>query len=477
MELKKPAVRQVAEAVHRGEVTARQLIEEALERCNTLNSSLNTFVVIAGNEALKQADAVDAKVKNGQKLPLAGVSVAVKDDFCYSVLPTGFGSHAFKSFYSPYSAAAVEGLIAAGAVVVGKTNLDDLSLGSAAASSPAGPAVNPWAEDRVSGSAGAAAVAAGQCLLALESDSGGSLRQGASHCGVFGLRPTTGRISRHGLNTFASSFAQVGFTALHAEDLMEAFTAIAGFDARDASTAVCKEVPVDQKKEMEPTDVIIGCPAAIYNHLAPGYRAVVDRAREEYAAVGFKIIDLELDLFPEALLAYYIIASAEASSNHARFDGIRFGTAGDAANLEEFYCKSRSMALGREARRRSIFGTFLLSKGNYELYYRQALQVWSLVRQEFKEALAKCHLLLLPAVKSMPDPIAETVDFIRSYEEDFFCAPVSLTGLPSLCLPAGLVDGLPVGLQLVGRSFGDEMLTRMAGRLAQEIKLPPSGVL
>ena len=232
-----------AEAVNNGETTACQLIGEILERCNALNGKLNTFIKIAGPEALEQAAAVDKQVKSGQKLPLAGVPVAVKDDLCYSALPTSFGSPAFKNFISPYGAAAVEKLTDAGAVVIGKTNLDDMSIGSTTTSSPAGPALNPWAPDRVAGSAGAAAVAAGQCLISLESDSGGALRQGASHCGVVGLRPTMGRVSRYGLHTFASSFGQVGITASTTDDILAALEVISGFDARDASTALYREMP------------------------------------------------------------------------------------------------------------------------------------------------------------------------------------------------------------------------------------------
>lgn len=213
MEFEKLTACRTAEAVNRREISAYRLIEKTLARCNDLNSKLNIFVSIAETEALEQAEAVDKKVLNGQKLPLAGVPVAVKDDFCYSALPTTFGSPAFEKFSPPFNAAAVEKLLDAGAIVIGKTNLDGMSMGSTTASSPIGPARNPWAVDRVAGSAGAAAVAAGMGLISLESDSGGALRQGASHCGVIGLRPTAGRISRYGLNTFSSSFGQAGIIA------------------------------------------------------------------------------------------------------------------------------------------------------------------------------------------------------------------------------------------------------------------------
>lgn len=474
MEFRKMTACRAAEAVNNGETTACQLIGEILERCNALNGKLNTFIKIAGPEALEQAAAVDKQVKSGQKLPLAGVPVAVKDDLCCRNLPTSFGSPAFKNFISPYGAAAVEKLTDAGAVVIGKTNLDDMSIGSTTTSSPAGPALNPWAPDRVAGSAGAAAVAAGQCLISLESDSGGALRQGASHCGVIGLRPTMGRVSRHGLHTFASSFGQIGITASATDDILAALEVISGFDARDASTALYREMPAKKNTAVEPETIKIGYPTAVIALLDPDHRNLMERAREDIEARGFQLTDFKLDLLAEALRSYYIIAFAETSSNLSRFDGIRFGMADYAENLDELYNKSRRLTFGQEARRRSIFGTFILSQGNYDRYYRQALKIWTLVRREFTAVLDQCDLLLMPAVRTLPQFVTEQIDFCRLYEDDLFCAPVSLAGLPSLCLPVGEVDQLPVGLQLVGRPFSEEMLIGAASRIIPEIKFPPN---
>ncbi len=473
MELRKISVRQAVKAVSSGEISAHQLIEKTLNNCSVLNEGLNIFTSIAGIDALEQAKAVDRKIENGEDLPLAGVPLAVKDDICYGILPTSFGSTAFKEFFSPYTATAVERLMDAGAVVVGKTNLDNMSLGSTTASSPAGPAVNPWNTEHTAGSAGAAAVATGVCMLALDSDSGGALRQGASHCGVIGLRPTRGRISRYGLNAFSSSFGQVGVTAISGENIVSALEIITGFDGRDASTAACKERPIGQDGVAGTKDLKIGYPAAAFDYLKPDLREVFEQAREVYAEQGFKFIDLGLALLPEALQAYYVIALAEASSNHLRYDGIRFGTAAEADNLEELYCKSRSNILGREARRRSIFGTLLLSKDNYDLYYRQALRVWNLVRREFTDVFAKCDLLMLPAVKTLPRLVAGNAEFIDTWSDDLFCAPVSLSGLPALSIPAGQVGSLPVGLQLVGRPFSEELLAAVGDLVIRESKLFP----
>jgi len=466
---------QTAKAVNRGEISAYRLIETTLARCNALNSRMNIFINIAGPEALEQAEAVDVKVKSGQKLPLAGVPVALKDDLCYSLLPTGFGSPAFKKFKPTFSAAAVDKLVDAGAIVIGKTNLDDMSMGSTTISSPAGPTLNPWAVDRVAGSAGAAAVAAGLCPVALESDSGGALRQGASHCGVIGLRPSTGRVSRYGLNTYCSSFGQVGITASSSNDILAVLEVISGFDARDAATALCNERSVERISLLKPEATIIGYPDALIKTLDSGQRNVFEQARKDITAKGFKSVDLTLDCIAGALRAYYVIAVAESSSNLSRYDGIRFGEAAYAVNLDQLYYKSRRLTMGPEARRRSIFGTFLLSKGNFELYYRQALKAWRLVQQEFKTLFDQCDLLMLPTVKALPHPAAKQVDFCCLYEEDIFCAPVSLAGLPSICLPAGKIDRLPLGLQLVGRPFREEMLIETASLIIPEIELPPDG--
>jgi len=475
VDLKKMNACRTAEAVSRGELSARRLIEETLEHCAALNDKLNTFINIAGSEALEQAAAVDEKVKSGKKLPLAGVPLAVKDDFSCSTLPTSFGSPSFKKYYSPHNASAVEKLLDAGAVVIGKTNLDDMSMGSTTATSHEGPARNPWSLDLLAGSAGSAALAAGQCLLALESDSGGALRHGASHCGVFGLRPTTGRVSRFGLNFFSSSFGQVGIAAVSGEDLRTALSLITGFDERDASTAVYRDYsssPVAPQNEGSPT---LGYPASVIDMLDAGRQEIFEQIRGKFAGEGFEVEELELFLLSEALRAYYIIAYAESSSNLSRFDGIRFGEAAHADNLDELYFKTRGGTFGREARRRSVFGTYLLSKGSFETYYRQALKVWSLVRQEFAAVFEQCDYLLLPAVHERPGRADEDGDFLNLYEKDIFSAPVSMTGLPALCLPAGQVENIPIGFQLIGRSFSEERLIEAGTKIVPEIQYPSGG--
>lgn len=467
MELEKITAAAAAGAVRNKEITARELTEFFLSRCCVVNSTLNSFLHIFGKEALQQADAVDEKVKRGEALPpLAGVPVALKDDLCYREGPTTCGAAALKSFRPPYNAAAAQRLIDAGAVIVGKTNLDQFGLGSSTAGSFAGPTFNPWDPDKAAGDGAAAAVAAGQCLLALSSDTGGSLRIGASHCGLFGLRPTTGLVSRHGLTTFAPSFAQVGIAARDAADAYIALKVIAGYDPRDSATASVKDGIPAAENEISLDGLKIGYPAAVFDILLNTTRDTLEKARESYTAAGAVFVEVALPLFEEALFAYYVIAAAEASSNLGRFDGIRFGTPVEGANLEDWYFKTRSSTFGAEGKRRCVIGTHLLSKDSFDLYYRQAHKVWNLVRRSFYAALENCDLIALPAVAAPALAAAESKDFLEAYGEDLFCAPVSLSGLPVLCVPVGEVDALPVGLQLVGKPFSEAALTQLAAQAA-----------
>ena len=475
MDLRNLSVCQVVEDIYNGKYTAHNLIEKTLENGSLLNESLNIFIHQAGVDALEQAKAIDLRIKKGERLPLAGIPVAVKDDICYGVLPTTFGSNGFSEFYSPYTATAVERLMECGAIVVGKTNLDNMSLGSSTVSSPKGATINPWDNRRAAGSAGAAAVITGAAMVALGSDSGGALRQGASCCGVSGLRPTSGLVSRHGLNSHSSSFGQIGVTALTGENIDAVLQVIAGYDHYDASTLINRDKP---DSEVEPSAIEglkIGFPQALMEKLEPEFKSAYRETIDSFNELGFEIKDVNLKMLPEALRAYYVIAQAEASSNHARFDGIRFGAAEEADNLEELYLKSRGAILGREGRQRSIFGTYLLSKGNFESYYRQALKVWNLLRREFALALTNCDLLMLPVVKNLPPLLNEKKDLIETWEEDIFCAPVSMTGLPALNFPAGMIGELPAGLQLVGPPFSEKKLTAVSDLVVRDKQLFPHG--
>lgn len=477
MDLKELTAHRAAEAVNNKEISACHLIETILEHSERVNEKLNTFTCFAGEEALKKAAAVDQQVKNGFSLPLAGVPLAVKDDYCYSALPTGFGSSAFKGHITPYSASAVEKLIGAGAVVIGKTNIDDMGIGASTSTSPDGPSHNPWNQDKLAGSAGAAAVAAGQCMLALESDSGGALRQGASNCGVFGLRPTPGRVSRYGLNLFSGSFGRPAIAAAAAVDLGIALRVLSGYDEKDVLTSVCREPQEKSWPDKVPDKITIAFPEEISDLAESETTEQLKLFHSAVSAKGFSAVECSLKMLPEALRAYYVIAYAEASSSFARYDGIRFGCAADAGDLEELYSKTRRLTFGLEAQRRSVFGTYLLSKGNFETYYRQALKIWAIAKQEFDRVFNSCDLLALPVVKTSPRPVGSTYDFLELCEDDLFTAPVSMAGLASTSLPFSLESGMPAGIQLAGRPFSDEILIYAAGLLSSEIKFPPAASL
>jgi aspartyl-tRNA(Asn)/glutamyl-tRNA(Gln) amidotransferase subunit A len=469
LELLSKSAGQIADAVNKGEITARGLIGEVLEKCATVNSRLNIFSFLAGEEAIKQAGELDQKIEAGFCLPLAGVPLAIKDDLMYKGLPTGLGTAYFNNFIPPFNATAVDKLIVAGAIVIGKTNTDNMGIESATFSAPNGPTLNPWNPERVAGSAGAAALASGVCSLALESDSGGCMRQGASHCGLYGLRPSSGLVSRHGLALHCGSFGRVGLTAVNAEDLALALKVVSGFDPQDTATVATPTYSINKEQKTELSDMIVGFPRAISKLLDIRDLAVFEACCKKYAALGIKLVELEMSCSVEALRAYHVIAAAEVSSTLSRYDGIRYGKAAEADDLEELYFKTRSATFSRETIRRSIFGTYLLSKGGYDQYYQQALRVWNIVRKEFDQALDSCNFILLPAVRALPHLIAEEPDFLQFYEDDLFTALVSLSGKPALCLPAGNLEDLPVGVQLVGPEYGEDLLLTVAVKLAPAV--------
>lgn len=473
MDSKTTSAGRLADKVNKGELKARELIEKVLQDAQEQNKKLNIFCSIAGEEALEQASAVDQKIESGICLPLAGVPFAIKDDFMYKALPTTLGSTQFKSFYPPYNAAAVEKLIAAGAVVVGKTNIDNMGIGSTTLDSPQGPTLNPREPAKVAGSAGAAALAAGISSLALESDSGGALRQGAAHCGVFGLLPSAGLVSRHGLAIHSGSFCRAGVSALFPEDLPVALKVISGYDPRDAATAAYREVNVRREKTDDLSNLVIGYLEALPGSNADLHRNLFQDTLDRIAALGVRKTEVNFKHLPEALRAYQVIASAEASSTMLRYDGIRYGQAVEADDLELLYCKTRKATFNGEALTRSIFGTYFLSKGGYDRYYRQALRVWSLVRQELKTVFDQCDLLLMPVVRTEAPPAAKEPPFTELYENDLYTVPASMAGNPAVCLPAGDLDGMPVGVQLIGKWFEDAFLLSVALKIAPVITSTP----
>lgn len=461
-----------AEAVINNEITARDMAGACLARCAALSERINAMVTVLQDSAMRQADAVDAGEKKAA-LPLAGVPLSVKDDFCVKDAPTSCGSAALKDFVPSYNAAAVVKLVEAGAVITGKSNLDNFSLGSSTAGSFAGPTANPWDTTKTAGDGGAAAAATGQCLLALGSDSGGSLRLGASYCGLFGLLPTAGLVSRYGLNSFAPSFARAGVIARSADDTLAALKVMAGYDPRDSATAVLKKGYSEKWDQAGPERPRCGWPADLLGMLDEETGSILADARKAYSDAGVEFVNIKVPHFREALQAYYVIAAAEAFSNLARFDGIRLGTPAEEDDLEEWYRKTRGAMFGTEGMRRSVIGAYLLTGENFERYYEKARKVRALVKAEFATALEQCQLLMLPVADVAGPLTRDNNDFLDNYSSDRFCAPVSLTGLPALVAPAGKRGSLPVGIQLVGRPFAEAMLVNVASRIVNKTGLPP----
>lgn len=456
--------------IKRGETTARASVEAALANAEKLNESLNAFLEINRDGGLKQARELDAQLKSQTEadLPLAGVPIAVKDNICVRGMQTSCGSSILGPYHPPYNSTAIERLLSAGAVVIGKTNCDEFAMGSSNENSAFGPVKNPWDVSRVpGGSSGgsAAAVAAGVVPVALGSDTGGSVRQPAALCGVIGLKPTYGRVSRYGLVAFGSSLDQIGVFARNAEDVAAVLEVIAGRDPHDSTTA---DVPVpnyigETEKNIE--GLRLGVSRALMGEgLDDEVRAAIETAISAYQDLGVKIVDVDLPHAKYAIAVYYIIATAEASSNLARYDGVRYGfRAEEAPALREMYRKTRDEGFGAEVKRRIMLGTYVLSAGYYEAYYLKAQKVRMLLRQDFANAFQTCDAILTPTTPTPAFKFGEKVeDPLAMYLNDIYTVTANLAGSPGVSVPCGLSsEGLPIGMQLIGPNWSEANLLRL----------------
>jgi aspartyl-tRNA(Asn)/glutamyl-tRNA(Gln) amidotransferase subunit A len=465
----------IASAVQRGETSATAVLEAALARIHASNDELLVFRELSEDEARRRAAAVDAAVAAGEDPgPLAGVPLAIKDNLVTDFGTTCAGSRILEGFRSPYTGTAVQRLLDAGAIPVGKTNCDEFAMGSSTEHCAYGATRNPWATDRVpGGSSGgsAAAVAAGCATISLGSDTGGSIRQPAAFCGIVGLKPTYGRVSRHGLIAFGSSLDQIGPFTRSVDDAARVFCAMAGRDPHD-STSVDVHVPdLDGEMLEQPVEGLrIGVPREYRderNH--PDVNAAVAAAIDVYRGLGATIVDVELPLTDHGIATYYVIAPAEASSNLARYDGIRYGHRAEPRPGEELfdlYARSRAEGFGPEVKRRIMLGTYVLSAGYYDAYYKRALQVRRLIAREFDTAFSRCHVILGPTSPSPAFRAGEKADPMSMYLCDVFTANANIAGIPGISIPAGMAteDGteLPVGLQLQAKAFDEGTLLRVA---------------
>jgi aspartyl-tRNA(Asn)/glutamyl-tRNA(Gln) amidotransferase subunit A len=479
-------VRAIRDAVRRGDRTAVEVCANALDRIEARNPGLGALTLVTRDQALERAAAVDADPARRRLQPLAGVPVAIKDVFCTRGIRTTASSRILASFVPPYSATAVARLEAAGAVVVGKANCDEFAMGSSTETSAFGPTRNPWARDRIpGGSSGgsAVAVAAGMTPMALGSDTGGSIRQPAALCGIVGLKPTYGRVSRYGLIAYASSLDQIGPFARTVTDAAVCLEAISGVDPLDATSAVR---PVPAFREALTGD-INGLRVGVPRHLlGEGVEPDVLTAFEESLAqleqLGATLSTVELPHSRYAIPTYYLVATAEASSNLARYDGVRYGfrAAGPTA-LDDMYDRTRDEGFGAEVKRRIMLGTYVLSAGYYDAYYLKAQQVRTLIRRDFEHAFAGVDVVALPTTPTAAFRLGErTADPLQMYLADVFTVSAPLAGLPAISVPCGLTrERLPVGLQLTGRAWDEATLLRASDAYTRRTpwaSMRPAGV-
>ena len=474
-------------ALRAGEVSSLDLTRACLDRIASLDPSLHAFLIVAPSQAEAQAAAADRRLAEARRSastppPLLGIPIAVKDVLAVQALPATAGSRILEGFRPPYTATAVQRLIDAGVVILGKTNTDEFAMGSSTENSAYGVTHNPWAFDRVpGGSSGgsAAAVVSRLCCAALGSDTGGSIRQPAAFCGVTGLKPTYGRVSRYGLIAYGSSLDSVGALARSAADLSSVFEAMAGHDPLDATSLPAPVPQVELNGELG--RVRIGVPAEYFiEGMQPEVERAVRQAVEVFRSLGAQVTEISLPHTDLALPVYYIIAPAEASANLARYDGIRFGPrisklpasselAGSSPLMDQ-YLSTRGELFGAEVKRRIMLGTYALSAGYYDAYYGQAQRVRTLIKQDFDRAFAQVDAIACPVTPTTAFPIGgHGDDPLSMYLEDVFTLPANLAGVPGLSFPVGFdSQGLPIGMQLNGPALSEPLLLRLCDAYQRE---------
>lgn len=466
-------IKELSNALQNKEFSSEELVLSYLKRCEAYNTNLNCFISLMPEQAIEQAKLADKKIQAGNADPLTGIPLVHKDIFCTKGTKTTCGSKMLDNFIAPYDATVVTRLNTAGMVTLGKTNMDEFAMGSSSENSFYAAVKNPWDMNCVpGGSSGgsAAAVAAKLAPVATGTDTGGSIRQPASLCGITGLKPTYGRVSRYGMIAYASSLDQGGPMAQTAEDAAILLNVMAGFDERDSTSA--REKVEDYTKNLNESldGLTIGLPKQYFDkQLDVDIKSVIQAGVKELEGLGASVKEIELPDSALSIAAYYVIASAECSSNLARFDGVRFGHRCDSPeDLTDLYCRSRAEGFGREVKRRIITGTYVLSAGYYDAYYLKAQKLRRLIRDDFRAALVDVDVIIGPTTPQtafrlnafMDDPIA-------MYLSDIYTVSVNLAGLPAITLPAGFVQGLPVGMQIIANYFHESKLLNIAHRFQQ----------
>ena len=466
-------IKQMSEKLHSGEITSVQLTQHYLDRISQFDGDLNAFVTVTPELAISMAEAADKKIAAGEGELLTGIPIAHKDIFCTDGVKTSCSSKMLDNFIAPYDAHVVTLLKKIGMPILGKTNMDEFAMGSSSESSYYGPTKNPWDHKAVPGgsSGGSAAViAAGLAPLATGTDTGGSVRQPAAFCGITGIKPTYGSVSRFGIIAYASSFDQAGPMTRSAEDSAWMLNAMAGFDERD-STSLARET-TDYTAELGESlkGLKIGVPAEYFGEgLDPEVEAVIKTAISEVEKLGGEVVEVHLPNKDLAVPAYYVLAPAEASANLSRYDGVRFGYRCENPNgIEDLYKRSRSEGFGEEVKRRIMVGAYALSAGYYDAYYLKAQKLRRMVRDDFTKAFENCDVIMGPVAPTSAFNIGEkSDDQVSMYLADLYTIPVNLAGLPALSVPAGFANNRPVGLHIVGPYFSEAKLLNIGHQFQQ----------
>ncbi len=478
MELYELTIHEIHDKLLAGETTSAAVTASVFQRIDAVEKGVHAYITLMKETALAEAEAADEKIKRGAGGPLTGIPIALKDIYCTKGVRTTCGSRILSHFIPPYDATVVEKLRAAGAVFTGKTNMDEFAMGSSTETSFFGATKNPWDLSRIpGGSSGgsAAAVAAGECIASLGSDTGGSIRQPAALCGVVGLKPTYGRVSRYGLIAFASSLDQIGPFTRDVEDAAILMNVIAGYDPRE-STSVPEAVPDYRRFLAQGIEGwTVGIPKEYFiAGIDPEVEAAVREAIRVLEGAGARCIEVSLPHTEYCLAVYYIVAPAEASSNLARYDGVKYGfRAEENRDLLEMYKKTRSAGFGAEVKRRIMIGTYALSSGYYDAYYKKASQVRALIKRDFDRAFTRCDCILTPTTPTPAFKIGEkTDDPMQMYLSDIFTISTNLAGIPGISVPCGFTaNGLPIGVQFLAGHFQEGRLIQVASAYEKQAKI------
>ncbi len=465
-------IAQISQDLARKTYSSEEIVQTFLQRIKTEDKQINSFITVTEEQALAHAKAADLRRSKGESSPLLGVPIAHKDIFCTQGVKTSCASKMLDNFIAPYNATVVANLENAGCVSLGKTNMDEFAMGSSNETSFYGPCKNPWDLSRVpGGSSGgsAAAVAAGLVPATTGTDTGGSVRQPAAFCGITGIKPTYGRVSRYGQIAFASSLDQAGIMARTAEDCALLLNVMAGHDGKDAT---CMDHPVPDYTSTlnNPLKGLrIGLPKEYFEHdLDDGIHKAIDEALQEFQKLGATVHDIHLPTTALSLPVYYVVAPAECSSNLARYDGVRYGyRCENPKDLLDLYERSRSEGFGAEVKRRIMIGTYMLSAGYYEAFYLKAEKIRHMVSDDFKRVFESVDMIFAPSTPNVAFKLGEKSDPVSMYLSDIYTIPANLAGLPALSMPAGFVNQMPVGVQLIGRHFDESTLLNAAHQFQQ----------